>query len=326
MNMKDIYGVGNAIVDVIAEVDDQFLFEVALEKGSMTLVDDKHTARLEDRLRSAPKKIMSGGSAANTVFAVQAFGGSTAYACMLSNDRNGQHFFRDFSESGISMSNSSIVKEGTTGQCLVLVTPDAERTMATNLGVSAHLTDSCIDEKTLSESKSVYLEGYLATSEKNTRVALQAREIAIETGAEVALSLSDASILGPFRSAIESFIGEGIEILFCNEQECLTWSGTDRIDLAINEMRDFAKEIYITLGPNGSIAVSSAGVEEVATDQVVAVDTNGAGDMYAGACLFARTKNMTAKECALFANKCAGTIVQEYGARFSSVTKYRELI
>ena len=99
--MKDIYGLGNAIVDVIAEVDDQFLSELALEKGNMTLVDNKQMAQLEDKLSSAPKKVMSGGSAANTIFAVQAFGGSTAYACMLSNDRNGQHFFRDFSESGI---------------------------------------------------------------------------------------------------------------------------------------------------------------------------------------------------------------------------------
>ena len=324
--MKDVYGIGNAIVDVIAEVDDQFLSELALEKGNMTLVDIEHMAHLEDKLSSAPKKIMSGGSAANTVFAVQAFGGSTAYACMLSNDRNGKHFFRDFSDSGISMSNSSIVKEGSTGQCLVLVTPDAERTMATNLGVSANLTNSCIDEKTLRESKTLYLEGYLATSEKNTGVALQAREIAVKAGAEVALTLSDASILSPFRSAFESFIGKGVEILFCNEQECLTWCGTDRIDLAINEMRDFAKEIYITLGAKGSIAVSSVGVEEVVTDQVVAVDTNGAGDMYAGACLFARTQKMTSKECALFANKCAGTIVQEYGARLSRATDYKELI
>ena len=166
----------------------------------------------------------------------------------------------------------------------------------------------------------------MATSENGTSVALQARKMAIEKGAELVLALSDASILGPFRSAFESFIREGVEILFCNEQECLTWSRTDRIDLAITEMRDFAKEIYITLGAKGSIVISSAGVEEVGTDQVVAVDTNGAGDMYAGACLFARTQKMTPKECAFFANKCAGAIVQEYGARFSSVTEYRELI
>ena len=324
--MKDVYGVGNAIVDVIVEVDDQFLAEVALEKGSMTLVDNEHMAFLEAKISSAPKKIMSGGSAANTVFAVQAFGGSTAYACMLSNDQNGQHFFREFSKSGISMSNSSIVKGGATGQCLVFVTPDAERTMATNLGVSANLISSCIDEKILSESKSVYLEGYLATSENGTSVALQARRMAIEKGAELVLTLSDASILGPFRSAFESFIGEGIEVLFCNEQECLTWSRTDRIDLAINEMRDFAKEIYITLGPKGSIAVSPVGVEEVVTDQVVAIDTNGAGDMYAGACLFGRSQKMTTKECAHFANKCAGSIVQDYGARFSNGAKYKALI
>ena len=324
--MKDVYGVGNAIVDVIAEVDDEFLSEVSLEKGHMTLIDNEQMATIENKLSSAPKKIMSGGSAANTIFAVQAFGGSTAYACRLSDDSNGQHFFRDFSESGISIGNLSSAKEGATGQCLVLVTPDAERTMATNLGVSANLTNSCMDQNVLSESKMLYLEGYLATSEKNTGVALQAKEIALEAGAEVALTLSDSSILSPFRNAFESFIGEGVEILFCNEQECLTWSGTDRIDLAITEMRDFAKEIYITLGAKGSIAVSSVGIEEVETDQVVAVDTNGAGDLFAGACLYAKTQKLTAKECALFANRCAGTIVQKYGARFSSASEYKKLI
>ena len=147
--MKDVYGVGNAIVDVIAEVDELFLSEVSLEKGHMTLIDKEQMAELENKLSSAPKKIMSGGSAANTIFAVQWFGGSTAYACRLSDDSNGQHFFRDFSESGISIGNLSPAKEGSTGQCLVLVTPDAERTMATNLGVSANLTNSCIDQKIL---------------------------------------------------------------------------------------------------------------------------------------------------------------------------------
>ena len=324
--MKDVYGIGNAIVDVVAEVNDHFLLDVSLEKGNMTLVDDAQMATLANKLGSAPKKIISGGSAANTIYAIQAFGGNTAYACKLALDLNGQHFFQDFNHSGISIGNSSIVKEGATAQCLVLITPDAERTMATNLGVSADLTNSCIDEKVLSDSKTVYLEGYLATSAKNTGVAVRAREIAKQAGAEVALTLSDSSILGPFRMAFESFIDEGIEILFCNEEECLTWARTDRIDLAITEMRDFAKEIYITLGARGSIVVSSNGIEEVGADKIVAVDTNGAGDMFAGACLFARIQNMTAQECALFANKCAGAIVQKYGARFSSLTEYKKLI
>ena len=256
---------------------------------------------------------MSGGSAANTVFAVQAFGGSTAYACRLSNDRNGEHFFRDFSESGISMSNSSIVNEGATGQCLVLVTPDAERTMATNLGVSANLTNSCIDEKTLSESKTVYLEGYLATSEKNTGVALQAREIAVKAGAEVALTLSDASILGPFRSAFESFIGGGVEILFCNEQECLNWSGTDRIDLAITEMRDLQRR-YITLGAKGlCFAIGVEKVEQIKSSWLTQMEPETCTLVLA---YLQERKNDSQRMCVL-ANKCVGAIVQEYGARFS---------
>ena len=270
--------------------------------------------------------MMSGGSAANTIFAIQAFGGKTAYACKVSNDFYGQHFTRDFVESGIFLRDSCIAQEGATGQCLVLVTPDAERTMATNLGVSADLNASCIEETVLSEATILYIEGYLATSKASTSAVIRARDIALESGVSTALTLSDASILRPFKSAFDLFIGNGIEILFCNEEECLTWVGTDRLDIALKEMQDFAKEIYVTLGEKGSIAVSAAGIEEIRSDQVVAIDTNGAGDMFAGACLFARSQQMGAKDCAIFANTCAGAIVQEHGARFLSASEYKKLL
>ena len=324
--MYDVYGIGNAIVDVITEVDEEFLVEASLDKGGMTLVDDDQMANLSKTLQSSTKRKMSGGSAANTIFATQAFGGNTAYACRVSNDANGQHFLNDFKNSGILINSHCIAHHGNSGQCFVFVTPDAERTMATNLGVSADLDMQCIDQNVIANSKTVYIEGYLATSEKSSRTAVKAIEMAIDAGSEIALTLSDSSLVTHFRDSLESFIGEGLDLLFCNEEESLAWAKTDRMDIAVSALRDIAKEAYITLGDRGSIAISKAGVKEVKSEKVIPVDSNGAGDIYAGACLYARSVNLDGGATAAFANKCAASIVQEYGARLESVEKYQQLV
>jgi len=324
--MYDVYGIGNAIVDVITEVDEEFLVEASLDKGGMTLVDDDQMANLSKTLQSSTKRKMSGGSAANTIFATQAFGGNTAYACRVSNDANGQHFLNDFKNSGILINSHCIAHHGNSGQCFVFVTPDAERTMATNLGVSGDLDMRCIDQNVIANSKTVYIEGYLATSEKSSRTAVKAIEMAIDAGSEIALTLSDSSLVTHFRDSLESFIGEGLDLLFCNEEESLAWAKTDRMDIAVPALRDIAKEAYITLGDRGSIAISKAGVKEVKSEKVIPVDSNGAGDIYAGACLYARSVNLDGGATAAFANKCAASIVQEYGARLESVEKYQQLV
>jgi sugar/nucleoside kinase (ribokinase family) len=324
--MFDVYGIGNAIVDVITEVDEEFLVEASLDKGSMTLIDEYQVNMLNRAIHSYSKIKMSGGSAANTIFATQAFGCQTAYACKLSTDENGKHFVKAFETSGIPIDSRCIKNKGQSGHCFVFVTPDAERTMATNLGVSANLDKECIDQKLIAKAKTIYIEGYLATSIESSQTAKDAIEMARNAGAEVAITLSDASVVTNFRDTIESFTEKGLDLLFCNEEECLVWAKTDRMDVAISALRGIAKEAYVTLGSRGSIAISKEGVIEVNSEKVIPVDTNGAGDMYAGACLYARSKNLDSKATAAFANKCAASIVQEYGARLENTKKYQELI
>ncbi len=324
--MYDVYGLGNAIVDVITEVDEQFLVEASLDKGGMTLVDENQKRTLAETIQSSAKRKMSGGSAANTIFSIQAFGGQTSYACRISDDENGQYFLNDFKESGVLIDSQCITHQGDSGQCFVFVTPDAERTMATNLGVSSELEMPCINQKVIANSKTIYVEGYLSTSTTSSRTALKAIEIARDKKREVALTLSDSSLVANFRGSLDSFIGEGLDILFCNEEESLAWAKTDRMDVAVSQLRDLSKETYITLGARGSISISKEGVHEVKSEKVIPVDTNGAGDMYAGACLYARTLELDGRATAAFANKCAAAIVQEYGARLESLEKYQQLL
>ena len=324
--MYDVYGIGNAIVDVITEVDEQFLIEASLAKGAMTLIDDYQMNTLTKIMESSTTKKMSGGSAANTIFAIQAFGGKTAYACNISNDENGQHFLNDFKNSGISIDNGCITNQGNSGQCFVFVTPDAERTMATNLGVSSDLSVNSLNQSLITSAKTIYIEGYLVTSEESSSTARKAIGIAKNVGTEIALTLSDASLVTNFRDSLESLIGEGVDLLFCNEEEGLSWAKTDRIDVAVTNLREIAKEAYITLGARGSISISQTGISEVKSEKVIPVDTNGAGDMYAGACLYARSQGLDGKSTAAFGNKCAASIVQNYGARLEYVENYQRLL
>tara|TARA_B100001996_G_scaffold237432_1_gene183395 strand:- start:32 stop:1006 length:975 start_codon:yes stop_codon:yes gene_type:complete len=324
--MYDVYGIGNAIVDVITEVDEQFLIDAALTKGAMTLIDDNQMNTLTKIIESSTKKKMSGGSAANTIFAIQAFGGKTAYACSISKDQNGQHFLDEFENSGISIDERCITNQGNSGQCFVFVTPDAERTMATNLGVSSDLSTKSLDQTLITNANIIYIEGYLVTSKESSTTAKKAIGTAKNVGTKIALTLSDSSLVTNFRDSLESFIGEGVDLLFCNEEEALSWAKTDRIDIAVSSLREIAKEAYITLGAKGSISISQTEISEVNSEKVIPVDTNGAGDMYAGACLYARSTGLNGKSAAAFGNKCAASIVQEYGARLENVEKYRRLL
>ena len=324
--MYDVYGVGNAIVDVIVEIEDQFLTKANLDKGHMTLVDQTQMNTLGNSLKSYPRLKMSGGSAANTIFAIQAFGGTTAYACRFSEDDNGRFFYEESDRAGISIHPKCISKSGDTGQCLVLITPDAERTMTTNLGISSDLESINLDQEAILNSRYLYLEGYLATSAQSTETALIAREIARSAGKKVAVTLSDASLIEHFREPLESLVGNEVDLLFCNQEECLAWAKTDSLDFAIREIREITKEAYITLGSEGSIAISKTGETKIPTDKVVPLDTNGAGDIYAGACIFARSNGLAEDAAAAFGNKCAGSIVQQPGARFTSIEAYQRLM
>ncbi len=324
--MFDVYGLGNALVDEEYKVDDGFLRSHELAKGHMTLVEESQLDGLVGALSDLSPKRMSGGSAANTMTAVQAFGGSAFYSCKVADDATGNYFLDNMSSLGVTLTNNAKTNDGKSGRCLVLVTPDAERTMNTFLGISGALGSENLDESALRNSSYYYVEGYLSSSESALDAAVRCRELAEAENVKVAVTLSDPSMVQFFGDNLRQILGNGVDLLFCNEEEALTFTNTDRIDIAANELADIGKAVNITLGAKGSLCVSGHSRKEVAGYPATAVDTNGAGDIYAGACLYGLCHGMDQTQAAAFANYAAAHLVQRYGARLETAAEYQQLL
>lgn len=326
--MTQLFGLGNAIVDVEVNVEDAFLTAQNLPKGQMTLVDSDQIRSLTSALEGSQMHRCSGGSAANTVFAATGFGLKTSYTCKVADDVNGRYFTEEMGAAGITL-NSSCLSADTTassGQCLVMISDDAERTMCTDLGISATLADRDLDEAQLSKAEIYYVEGYLSSSEEGTAAAMAAHTVASANNVRTAVSLSDISMVTIFKENLLRILGNGVHSLFCNEEEALSWASTDRLDVAIAELKDIAQEVYITLGANGSAVIDQAGHQQQAPGLAVSpVDTNGAGDIYAGACLAARCQGAESIDAARFANHAAAHLITQYGARLKTLQAYAEL-
>ncbi len=324
--MYDVYGLGNALVDMEYSIEDSFLAAHGIPKGHMTLVDEPVMDALVDGLDGHAPTRMGGGSAANTLIAVQGFGASTFYSCKVADDETGRHFLDDLAAAGVVTNGNAASEAGKSGRCLVLITPDAERSMNTFLGISSALTHQELDEAALSGSRYFYAEGYMSSADGSRQAAITGREMAEKAGVKTALSLSDPSMVEFFRDALVEILGNGVDHLFCNEEEALTWAGTDRIDVAVAELKDIGRNLNITLGARGSLAVTPNGQTMVEGFPADAVDTTGAGDMYAGGCLYGWSQGMSAEEAAGLGNFAAATLVREFGARLRTREAYLETL
>ena len=315
-----VYGLGNALVDTEIQVSDTDLSRLKIEKGLMTLVDEERLTflinSLEDHLTLS--KRACGGSAANTIIALSQFGGSGYMACKVADDDNGRFYLQDLIANGVDHSGSEQLESGITGKCLVMVTPDAERTMNSYLGIGQQLSPDDIDVTAICDSEYVYIEGYLVTSATGRAAAIKAREVAEQNSVKVAMSLSDPGIVEHFKEGLKDIIGQGVDLLFCNKQEALSWCETDDLNAAIAVLQKTAKQFAITLGDEGAIIFDGFNVQRTAGQPVTAVDTNGAGDMFAGAYLFSLTQGKTSMDAAIFANRAASAVVGQYGPRLHS--------
>ncbi len=321
----DVFGVGNALLDVEYRVSDAFLIKHHIEKRRMTLVDRERMLHLNKALDREATVSMCGGSVANTMYALRGFGLKTYLACRVAPDAAGRFFVAQLEQVGIGTNEILPAQDAVTGQCLVLVTADAERTMNTFLGVSEQLLPMQIDADALSLARSLFIEGYLASSPTGYRAACRARELADAAGLDTNLTLADTSIVRAFRPQLESIIGNGLTRVFANIEEALEWCKTDRLDIALTELHDIAREVVITLGPNGcSIDTGGARVHVDAFD-VDPVDLNGAGDMFAAAYLAAITHGDT-HDAARFANFAASRVIQVGGARLHSIEAYEAVM
>jgi sugar/nucleoside kinase (ribokinase family) len=316
MTRFKVYAMGAALVDTEIRVDDTLLGALGVEKGLMTLVDEQRRGELLGALDGhlVEASHASGGSAGNSVIATALFGGPCYMSCRVADDEDGRIYLRDLDAAGIRYPRPA--GDGTpTGKCLVLVTPDAERSMNTFLGASEQLSTEQLDEEAIARSDFLYLEGYLVTSDSGRAAAIRAREIAQAQGVPVALSFSDPGIVAHFRDGLEAMLGDGIDLLFSNDAEALGWTGAASLDEAVAGLRRVARRFAITRGGEGALLFDGQETQAIDAHRVEAVDSNGAGDMFAGAFLYALTRGETFATAGRFASLAAGTVVSQWGPR-----------
>ncbi len=317
MKKYHLYGIGAALVDTEIEVTDADLHQLDVEKGLMTLVDEARQHFLQDKLSThlVASKRASGGSAANTIIAASYFGSKTFYSCKVANDANGDFYLNDLKAAGVESLYEQDRSAGITGKCLVMITPDAERTMNTFLGISETLSADQVSPDAIAVSEYLYIEGYLVTSVTGKAAAIKARQIAEKNGVKTAISLSDPGMVQFFKPGLMEMIGDGVDLLFCNRDEAFGWSATDNLDDACNALKKVAKAFAITLGGEGALLFDGAQFIKIAPHPVKAIDTNGAGDMFAGAFLYGITNGKSFDRAGLLASKAAAAVVSQYGPR-----------
>ena len=324
MSKYDIYGLGNALVDMEFEISDQFLNDNKIDKGVMTLVDENQQHELIEQLDVFEGNKASGGSAANTLIAVSSMGGSSYYSCKVADDDLGHFYLNDLKAAGVDCNMDGKHKGGITGKCLVMVTPDAERTMHTFLGVSSELSPYEVSEEAIRNASFCYLEGYLTTSVTGKAANIEARNLAEKHNIKTALTFSDPFVVEHFRDGFTDTIGNGIDLLFCNEAEALSYTQKETVEDAINVIKTFSKTFAITLGAKGAVVYD--GSEQISIDAhpVTAVDTNGAGDLFAGAFMYGLTKGMSFQQAGNLASKASSQIVSQFGPRLK-LEQYQSL-
>lgn len=331
--MYDVMAIGNALVDHEYLLSDKHLAETGLAKSNMSLANHDEQQSLLDYLKNAdiqPSKLAGGGSAANAMFAFASLGGKAFYACRVGDDEAGAFYLQNLHESGVATSpEHSIQADGVTGSCVVAVTPDAERTMQTYLGTSSEICEDNIDLAVLGQSDWLYLEGYLAMSESLLPAMAKLRQQAGVHNAKIALSFSDPAVVKFAKAGLDSIIGNGVEVIFCNIEEAKLYTGKKQLKAAARALTDYCQTAIVTDGPNGAVIAdrTAAGIQiyEVPTPKVLnVVDTNGAGDNYSGAFLYGLVQRYSLPECGRLASEVASQVIQQIGPRLDAL-QYQDI-
>lgn len=314
-----VYGVGNALVDLEYEIPDALLTELNVDKGLMTLIDEDRHHELLGKLADIESSPCGGGSAANTITAVAQLGSSAFYSCKVANDYTGTYFLDDLIASGVQTNlKHDQLDSGHTGKCIVLITPDAQRSMNTYLGITQKISVAELDESAIANSEYVYIEGYLVPEINARAAAIRAREVAQAKGVKTSLTLSDANMVNFFKDGLREIIGDGLDLVFSNEDEARLMFDTDNIEDCIAGMKTIARQFAITQGSKGALVFDGENLHDIPARKVDAIDTTGAGDIYAGAFLHGLTHGMPFANCAELAGYAATTLIQQLGARLSN--------
>lgn len=319
MKKYDIYGIGAALVDIELEVSDTFLSDHHIEKGQMTLVEPEAQNLVLSTIdaKQIKTKQASGGSAANTIYAASNFGSRCYYSCKTSNDLAGQFFVNDMKTAGVDCTPNSNNEALPTGTCLVMITPDAERSMNTYLAISSTLSVEQLNEEAIKNSSYYYMEGYLCTSDSGRLAAIQGRSLAEQAQTKTVLTLSDPAMVKFFKPALAEMLGNGVDLLFCNEEEALNWCDTNNLDDALAQLKHISKSFAVTLGSKGAVVFDGKNTFHIAAQKIKAVDSNGAGDIFAGAFLYAINAGYNFQQAGALASAAAGKVVSDFGPRLA---------
>ncbi len=312
-----VYGLGNALVDIITEVDDDFFKKNNIEKGVMTLVDEDRQHKLVDAIHLPDSEMQCGGSAANTIISASQFGSKCYYSCKIANDEMGLFYLRDLKANEVDTNiNGDGLDAGITGKCLVMTTPDAQRTMNTFLGITSDFSTLELHEEAIKEAHYIYIEGYLVASEKGREAMKEAKRLAEKHNVKTALTFSDPSMVKYFKDEMIDVVGDGVDLLFCNEEEACLFTEEENILAAREKLKYSAKHFAITLGSNGASIFDGDTFIDIEPYRVDAIDTNGAGDMFAGAFLFGITHGgHTLAEAGKIASLASSKVVSKFGPR-----------
>jgi sugar/nucleoside kinase (ribokinase family) len=319
----DVAGIGNAIVDVLSFTDEAILDRQKLAKGSMTLVDEARAHALYQGM--GPSTECSGGSVANSLAGIASLGGRTAFIGKVAGDQLGSIFIHDLHSVGVHFSTTPLENGPATASCLVFVTSDAQRTMATYIGACSQVSEADIDEQIIAHSQVVYIEGYLWDTENAKSAIRRAIDLAHEAGRKIAFTLSDTFCVDRHRAAFLELIENDIDILFANEAELKSLYETDDFDDALAKLKGACDIAAVTRSEKGSVVLNKDGMEIAPAFPVaMVVDTTGAGDLYAAGFLYGYTRRKSLKECAMLGNRCAAEIITQLGAR--SLKPLKELV
>ena len=315
MAKYDIYGIGNALVDMEYEVTHEDLGILGIDKGVMTLVDEHQQTSIMTHLQDRHHQRGSGGSAANSIIAFSQFGGRCYYSCKVADDELGHFYMQDLIDGGVDTNHHTEKDQGHTGRCVVLVTPDSDRTMCTFLGVSGNLSTDELVADALRDSDWFYTEGYLVTSDRARHASIEAKRIAEAAGVKTAISLSDPNMVKFFKPGLLEMIGSGVDLLFANEFEAMGMAGSDDLQQAVDYLKTIAKCFAITRGPQGALVWDGSALSEIAPVRVTAVDTVGAGDMFAGAFLYGLSQGWSHQRAGDLASAASAKLVTSLGPR-----------
>lgn len=310
----DVVSIGNALVDVLAKVGDTFLSERDLKKGNMTLVEAAEAGKIYADV--IPERQVSGGSAANTVAGLASLGADCAFIGKVHDDELGQLFQRDIGAAGIDYFTAPLTEGPATGRSVVLVTPDAQRSMFTYLGAARRLTEDDIDEKIISEAKIIFIEGYLWDEATEHEAIIKACKLAHKYNREVAFTVSDTSCVNKHREKMLKLIQEHVNILFANEEEIKALFETDNFEAALEKIKPMVNIAAITRDSRGSVIVHGREKIFVEAEQIEnVIDSTGAGDLYAAGFLYGLTRGRSLGTCATIGGITAAEVLTHYGAR-----------